>query len=140
YTGSTTITAGTLRAGATVAASTNGAFGNNAGALILNGGAVESNTATFSRAFSLTAGGSRLDAYGSARTISSIISATGAFTLKVGGTTAAGAAGQDLILSGAISDGTGTLAMIKDLTSQVIISGANSFSGGTTITAGTLSL
>ncbi|MDQ3843106.1 MAG: carbohydrate-binding domain-containing protein, partial [Bacteroidota bacterium] len=140
YTGNTTITAGTLRVSASVQASANGALGNSPNAVRLNGGNIEFNNLTFSRAISLTANGSRIDAYGSARTVSANISATGTFTLEVGGTTASGAAGQNLTLSGTISNGTGTLSLKKINNSTVIFSGVNSYTGLTTISSGTLTL
>jgi len=141
YTGTTTITAGTLRpTNNTVVASTNGPFGNNAGGLILNGGAIESNVATFSRPITVTADGSRLDAYGAARTISSTITQTiaGTFNLNVGGTTAASAAGQILTLSGVIGNSSGTLSLTKVGTSEVALSAANTFGGGVILSSGTL--
>jgi autotransporter-associated beta strand protein len=140
YTGTTTVTAGILRASNTVVTSTNGAFGNNNNNISLNGGTIQSNTATFSKPISVAATNSALDAYGSARIISSTInkSAAGTFTLNIGGTTAASAEGQELTLSGAISNTTTTLNLNKVGTSTVILSGSNSFSGTTTITAGIL--
>jgi autotransporter-associated beta strand protein len=139
YTGTTTITAGFLRADASVVASTNGAFGNNA-SLTLNGGTVESNTATFSRPISITATNSGIDAFGAARTISSTISnASGSLNLNIGGTTVTSETGQALILSGVISSG-GTLAMTKIGTSMVTISNTNTFTGGVTLSAGTLNI
>lgn len=141
YTGTTTVSAGTLRASTnTVVASTNGPFGNHATGLNLNGGTIESNIATFSRPISVTASGSRIDAYGSTRTISSAISATGAFTLSVGGTTVSSAEGQDLTLSGILSNGTGTLSVTKTLTSNATFSNTNTYTGVTSINGGTLSV
>jgi hypothetical protein len=143
YTGTTSITAGTLRpTNNTVVASTNGPLGNNASGLYLNGGAIESNVATFSRPISITATGSRLDAFGSARTISSTIAQTvaGTFNLNIGGTTASAAAGQVLTLSGVISNSSGTLSLTKTGTSEVVLSAANTFGGGTTLYSGTLDI
>ncbi|MFY7879967.1 MAG: beta strand repeat-containing protein, partial [Lacibacter sp.] len=142
YTGSTTVSAGILRASATVAASTNGAFGNNASNLNLGGGTIQSNTTTFSRPLTVTATNSGLDAFGSARTISSTITlaTAGTFNLNVGGTTAASAEGQDLTLSGVISNSSGTLNVTKIGTSTVILSAANTYTGTTTINGGTLTL
>ena len=142
YTGNTTITGGILRASNSVVTSTNGAFGNSANAVILNGGVLEFNNATFSRPLSVTANGSRIDAFGVARTaISANISATGTFGLTVGGTTVALAEGQDLTLTGALTDGAGTLSLKKDFTSNLTLSSAsNTYSGGTVVNAGTLTL
>jgi hypothetical protein len=144
YTGTTTASAGILRAtNNTIVASTNGAFGNHASGLLLNGGTVQSNVATFSRPLTVTATNSGLDAYGSARTISSSITnatASSSFNLNVGGTTVASAEGQNLTLSGLISNSAGTLSLTKIGTSLVILSVANTFSGGTVLSAGQLNI
>ena len=144
YSGTTTVTAGILRAtNNTIAANTNGPFGKHASGLNLSGGKIESNVVTFSRPIAVTGTNSGLDAYGSARTISSTITLAIAstFNLNVGGTTAASAEGQDLTLSGVISNSSGTLTLTKIGSSNVILSNAsNSYSGLTTISAGTLKL
>jgi gliding motility-associated-like protein len=141
YTGTSTVTGGVLRAeNNTVVASTNGPFGNNASGLILNGGTIQSNVATFSRPLTVTATNSGLDAYGSARTISSAITlaTAGTFNLNIGGTYAASAEGQELTLSGIISNSTGTLGLTKIGTSTAILSGTNTYTGSTTVSTGIL--
>ena len=143
YTGATTVSAGILRAtNNTVVASTSGPFGNNASGLNLGGGTIQSNVATFSRPLTVTVTNSGLDAYGSARTVSSAINlaTAGTFNLNVGGTTVASAEGQALTLSGVISNSTGTLGLTKIGTSTVIISNTNTFTGGVTLSAGTLDI
>ena len=136
YTGNTILTGGTVRVNADVAASTNGPLGNNAGAVQLNGGDLQVNSTNFTRALSVTANGSAIDAFGAARTVSGAISGAG-FTLQVGGTTAAAAEGQNLTLSGVISS---TLGLTKIGTSTTTLSGANTYTGVTTINAGILSV
>ncbi len=142
YTGTTLVSAGILRAtNNTVVASTNGPFGNNASALQLGGGTIQSNVATFSRPITVTVTNSGIDAYSSSRTISSTITmALGTMNLNIGGTTASSAEGQDLTLSGIISNTAGTLSLTKIGTSLVILSAANTYGGLTTISAGTLRL
>lgn len=142
YSGTTLVSAGILRAtNNTVVASTNGPFGNNASALQLGGGTIQSNVATFSRPITVTVTNSGLDAYSSARTISSTITmASGTMNLNIGGTTAASAEGQNLTLSGIISNTAGTLSLTKIGTSTVILTAANTFIGSTTVSAGTLRL
>lgn len=137
YTGTTTISGGNLVASATVVASTNGALGNHVSGLILNGGTVSSNTPTFSRTITVSANGSGIDAYGSARTISSLITVTGPFSLNIGGTTVASAEGQSLTLSNSISS-SGALTLTKIGSSTLTLSGTNTYTGGTTLSAGTL--
>jgi autotransporter-associated beta strand protein len=142
YTGTTQVDQGALRAvNNTVAVSTTGPFGNNAAGLTLNGGTIESAVSTFSRPVSVAANGSRMDAFGSARTISSTISATGTYSLTIGGVNSSAAEGQDLTLSGVISNGTGgTLSIKKDFSSKLTLLASNTFTGGTTLTAGTLNI
>ncbi len=143
YTGNTIITLGILRASSNVIASTNGAFGNSASAngnISLNGGTLQSNTATFSKTITVTTTNSGLDAFGASRTISGTINrnVAGTANLNIGGITSANAEGQDLTLSGTISNSTGTLNITKVGTSTVTVSGSNSFSGTTIISGGTL--
>ncbi|HYF33246.1 MAG TPA: T9SS type A sorting domain-containing protein [Chitinophagaceae bacterium] len=141
YTGTTTVTAGFLRAtNNTVVASTNGPFGNNASGLYLNGGTIQSNVATFSRPITITGTNSGLDAYGSARTISSTITlaTAGTFNLNVGGTTVTGTTGQNLTLSGTISYSTGTLSLTKIGTSTVAFGSQTITILNFTISTGTL--
>ncbi|WP_191963380.1 beta strand repeat-containing protein, partial [Flavobacterium luteum] len=145
YNGTTTVTAGILRASNnTVVTNTNGAFGNSASAasnIILNGGTIQFNTATFSKTITVAVTNSGLDGYGTSRIISAPITKTaaGTFNLNIGGTTVASAEGQDLTLSGLINNTSAGLGLTKIGTSTAIISGAsNSYSGGTTITSGIL--
>jgi len=143
YSGTTTVSEGILRATTNnVTASANGPFGKNASGLNLGGGTIQSNVGTFSRPITVTVTNSGLDAYGSSRTISSTISLStaGTFNLNIGGTTAASAEGQDLTLSGIISNSSGTLGLTKIGTSNVTLSGANTYTGTTTVTSGELRL
>ncbi|MEO6734084.1 MAG: DUF2341 domain-containing protein [Ferruginibacter sp.] len=123
YTGATTVTGGILRAtNNTVVASTNGPFGNNASGLNLNGGTIQSDVATFSRPITVSATGSGLDAYGSARTISSAINnatVSTSYNLNIGGTTNGVLEGQNLTLSGVITNTPGALSLTKIGTNTV---------------------
>ncbi|KAB1154044.1 YDG domain-containing protein [Flavobacterium luteum] len=142
YSGTTTVTAGILRASNTVQASVAGAFGNSASAasnIILNGGTIQSNTATFSKTITVAVTNSGLDGYGSARTIAAPISiVSGTINLNIGGTSVASAEGQQLTLSGLISNTAGALSLTKIGTSTAIISAANTYGGNTTVSGGTL--
>jgi len=144
YTGATTISGGILRAtNNSIAASTSGAFGNNASGLNLNGGSIQSNVATFSRPITITSSNSGLDAYGSSRTISSPlnnITSNSVFNLNIGGTTVTNAEGQNLILSGVISNSAGTLSLTKLGTSLLTLSAASTFSGGIILNSGQLNI
>jgi len=142
YTGTTSIDNGTVRVITNaVTPSAIGPLGLNA-SLNLNGGALETAVA-FSRPIVVTANGSRIDAYGtSGQTVSGGITANGTYTLSLGGTTVASAAGQALTVSGIIGNGTGTLSVTKVLSSTVTLSGNNTYSGTTTIgtSAGVLNI
>lgn len=133
YTGTTTIEAGILRVTGDVVAGAPGPLGSGNTAVDLAGGSLESATTTVSRPLLISAAGVRIDAIGTARTIASPISASGPQIVTVGNST-----GVTPTFSGAISDGVGTLALIKDGTNTVILTGANTYSGGTTVSAGTL--
>ena len=122
YTGATTVSQGTLKAGVASVANTSGAFGNNSAVTLANtAGATLDITGFNTQIGSLTGGG----ATGGNVTL-------GAATLSVGGdNTSPGA------FAGVIS-GTGGLTKIG--TGTLTFSGANSYTGTTTITAGTLDL
>ena len=115
YTGGTTITAGTLRMGNSAALGT--------GSLTLGGGTLDVNGLTTNDIGSLSGSGMITNNGGSAA------------VLKVQ-QTAAG------LFSGTLQDGSNTLALTLDAGSSntLALSGANTFSGGTTIRAGTLQM
>jgi autotransporter-associated beta strand protein len=113
YSGTTNVAAGTLQAGATTALSPNSAF-NVAAVLDLNG-------------FSNTIGS---------------LSGTGIVTNN-GTAPAILTAGNDntsTTFSGTIQGGTSVLGLTKIGTGTLTLTGANSYSGGTTISGGTLQL
>jgi len=113
YSGGTIITAGTLEAGSASALSQNSEFTVN----------------------------SILDLHGFNSTIGSL-SGTGA-VLNNGATAAALAVGNNnasTTFSGVLQDGTSALQLTKSGTGTLILTGANTYSGGTTISAGTLQI
>jgi autotransporter-associated beta strand protein len=114
YSGTTTVSAGTLQAGSTTAFSTTSAFVVNA-TLDLGG---------FNQTLTSLAGSN-----------SGIVTNSGgsAVTLTVGDTTSTGYYGQ-------IVDGTGGIALTKVGNGTLTLFGNNTYSGATTITAGTLAL
>src|SRR5271166_1301972 len=113
YSGATTISAGVLQAGSVTGFSPNSAFTVN----------------------------STLDLNGFSNTIGSLFG-TG-IVLNNGATAAALTAGNDnanSTFSGILQNGTSVLALAKSGKGMLVLTGANTYSGGTTISAGTLQL
>ena len=115
YTGGTTIMAGTLRMGNSAAL--------GAGSLTLGGGTLDVNGQTTSGLGSLSGSGTITNNGGSAA------------VLKVQQTTAG-------VFSGTLQNGSNTLALTLDTGSSntLTLSGVNTYTGGTTIRAGTLQM
>ncbi len=125
YTGATLVSGGTLQAGVSDAgglgATTNGAFGNKS-AVTVNANAIL-DIAGFNVGIGSLAGGGA----------SSLVqSSGGAGTLTTGGD------GTSTKFSGVIQNGTGTLSLIKVGVGTQTLSGANSYTGTTTVNGGTL--
>ena len=115
YTGVTTISAGTLRLGVTDALPA-------ASAVTVAAGAV----------FDLRGYNDTIGSLAGAGSITS--SLPGALTLTTGGNNTSTA------LSGVIGDGSGQLALTKTGSGTFTLSGVNTYSGSTTISAGTISI
>ncbi len=115
YNGTTTLSAGTIRIGNTVA------LGNSANGLAVNAGTLDLNGVSIAVGNLTGAGG----------TITS--NATTNRTLTIG--TGNGTGGN---YQGVIQNGSGTTSLTKVGTGTIALSGANTFTGATTISAGTL--
>ncbi|HVK18595.1 MAG TPA: autotransporter-associated beta strand repeat-containing protein [Fimbriiglobus sp.] len=115
YTGATTVTAGTLRAGSATA------FGTNSN-LTVNGGTVQLNG--FSQSVGTLAGTGGIVENANATAVT--------LTTNPGAT--------DTAYAGVIQDGTGggALSLVKNGAANLTLSGANTFTGGLTISAGTV--
>jgi len=114
YTGTTTVNGGTLLAGSVTA------FGNNS-AVTVNGGGT-------------------LDLGGKSNTIGSLSGVAGGIVQSTGGaaTLTTGGLNTNVTYGGTIQNGSGTLSFVKNGTGSQILSGTNSYTGGTTLNAGTL--
>src|SRR5271165_1574649 len=112
YSGVTTVSAGTLLAGSSTALSSASNF--TVTSILDLGG--------FSNAIGSLAGGGPVTNTGAAANLS------------------AGGDGASTTFSGVLQNGTGTLALTKSGTGTFILTGANLYAGGTTISAGVLQL
>lgn len=131
YSGSTTISGGKL----SIAAGNN--LGSATSAVVLGGAATSGtlaysgNTASYTRGFSVNAGGGGLETTTAGQTLTLStggIATAGRFTVSGSGNTA---------ITSTIS-GTGSLQ--KTGSGRLAVSGNNSYTGGTTVTSGTLSV
>ena len=113
YTGATTVSAGTLRLGTTNAIGSGSAVSVAAGAT-----------------FDLNAFGDIIGSLAGAGTVTSGVA--GAVTLTAGGNN------SSTTFSGVIQNGSGTVALTKTGSGTLTLSGANTYSGTTTVSAGTL--
>ena len=115
YTGATVVSSGVLQAGST------SAFGSNSAASVSSGATLD--LAGFSNTLGSLSG---------AGTVTS--SASGNVTLTAGGDN------SSTTFSGSINDGSGTLALTKTGSGTLTLSGTNTYSGGTSVLSGILSV
>ena len=150
YGGATTVSGGVLSLTTITNGSVNGPLGSSssaAGNLVLDGGTLKyagAAAGSTDRNYTLTTSGGSLDASGTAAgtfTISGSMTASGASGSQTLTLTGTGATGQGA-LSGAIADGTGSNVtnVAKTGGGTWVLSGNNSYSGTTTVSAGTLAV
>jgi autotransporter-associated beta strand protein len=132
YSGTTTISAGTLSVG-----SMSSGFGTGASAIALSGGALSytGNNASFTRGLTVSASGGQIETTTAGQTLTLsggnvAITGTGSFTVGGVGNTA---------ISTNIT-GTGGGILTKTGTGTLTLSGSNTYSGATNIQNGTLAL
>jgi autotransporter-associated beta strand protein len=130
YTGATSVTAGTLRAGNATA------FGTTAGGVSITSGAVVDLNGVAIGAEPFTLNGTGISSDG-ALINSSGTGASLSGTIALASNSSVGGNSGNLTLSGIIS-GSGTLTKVG--TGKVILTGANTFANGVTVQAGTLEL
>jgi fibronectin-binding autotransporter adhesin len=139
YTGSTTISQGTLSAGSIVVSGGSSNLGNASSAVVL-GGASSAGTlsytggaATYARGFTVNAGGGGITNTG-----------TGLLTISTGGITDGGnltfATNANGIIVNSVISSSGSVTMNSSGAGALTLAGANSYTGGTILTAGTLQL
>ncbi len=124
YTGPTTVTQGTLRAGVASVANLSGALGNNSAVVMANAVATLDLNGFSTQIGSLTGGGT------GAANLGNII--LGSATLTVGGNNTSPAAYIGII--------SGSGGLVKIGTGTLIIGGANTYTGPTSVLGGTLVL
>jgi filamentous hemagglutinin family protein len=129
YTGGTTVSAGTLKLGSATAAGT-GAIGVN------TGGALDLNGQTLTSTGTLTLNGSGISG-GGALTNSSSTAATYAGNIVLGSDPSIGSAIGNITASGVVS---GASTLTKVAAATLALTGYNTYTGGTTISAGTLQI
>jgi autotransporter-associated beta strand protein len=137
YTGATTVAAGTLTVSTGVSASTNGPLGNASSAVAVSGtlkfdGASNS---TISRSVQLQGSAPALEASGTGHIhFSAVSQASGSRTLTLKGTST-----TNNQLQSALADGSGgTTGLTKDGAGKWSVTGTPSYTGLTTVNAGTL--
>lgn len=137
YTGAVAVNAGTLTVSASCAPSTAGPLGNATSAVTVTGtlkfdGASNSD---ISRSVQLTGSAPALDASGSSRVhFSNVSQASGTRTLTLRGTSTANNQLQSALANGS----GGTLSLTKDGAGQWQVTGTPTYTGATTVNAGTL--
>ncbi|HRH64500.1 MAG TPA: autotransporter-associated beta strand repeat-containing protein, partial [Bacteroidia bacterium] len=136
YTGATTISAGTLKLG-TAGSGANSPLGTTGAGTTVSatGAALDLNGYTLATAEGLTLNGTGISS-GGALVNSSGTAVSYSGNIGLGSASSIGTTG-DITLSGVVSGG---FALTKVGAGKLILSGANTYSGGTTITAGTVQL
>ena len=127
YTGTTTLSAGTLRSGTGTVG--NSAFGS--GVLALNGGTITSGTDGTARSFSNTVSIGGNVGFGDAIGTGGL---TFSGSVDLGGGTRSLTVAQSTTLSGLVSNG----GLIKTGAALLLLSSSNTYAAGTTVSSGTL--
>jgi fibronectin-binding autotransporter adhesin len=133
YTGATVINAGLVTAGTNTAlgATESGTTVNSGGTLSFANGVSIAENLTIAGTGSLSNGALVMRSSGTA-------TLTGAVTLSGDATVKASSSAYTLVLAGVISDGNNGYTLTKDGTGTVTLSGTNTYTGATNVSAGTL--
>ena len=127
YTGTTTVSVGTLKTGDNAALGTGAASVTSGAVLDINGKTISNN---------LTINGTGISSGGALINSDTSNTATASGTVALGSSSSLGGAGN-ITLSNVVS---GANALTKVGAGTLILSGTNTYSGGTTISAGTLQI
>lgn len=143
YTGATTVSGGTLVVGSLGnggAASDIGASSSAASSLVLNGGTLQyaGGAAASDRLFTVTTSGGSIDASGSGALNLSNTGSIGYVGNGPRNITLTGASTETNTLAAKVSDNGGVTTVTKNGAGSWVVTGANNYSGVTTISAGTL--
>jgi autotransporter-associated beta strand protein len=150
YDGATTISGGTLNVGTLAAVNTrssigNGTAGGSAADLVFDGGTLQYNGSaaqTTNRLFTVTANGGSIDASGSNNANPLTFTGTGALGASGTGArtlTITGSNTGNNSLAGILADpSSGATSLTKSGTGKWVLSGANTYTGATLVTTGTL--
>jgi autotransporter-associated beta strand protein len=137
FTGAVAVNAGTLTVSASCAPSTNGPLGNASSAVVVTGTLKfdGSSNSDITRSVQLTGSAPALDASGSHRVhFHNVSQASGTRTLTLRGTST-----NNNQLQSALGNGSGgTLSLTKEGAGQWLVTGTPSYTGATTVNAGTL--
>ncbi len=128
---STTVNAGTLQLGT-------GANLTSATVLTVNGGTFQFTGGSLGAGSTVAMAGGTFDLNSNSQTISELSGGSGAVTLGSGALTIDQSTNTSY--AGTISDGGAGGSLVKQGTGTLTLSGANSYTGGTTVSAGTLSV
>ncbi len=137
YSGSTTISAGTLKLGNTGDA-TNTPLGTGSTS-VTSGAVLDLNGYTLAKAVGLTINGTGISSAG-AITNSSATGATYSGAISLGSNSSVGTSSGNITLSGVLSDGGSGYTLTKVGTGTITFSGTNTYTGATTVSGGTLQL
>jgi autotransporter-associated beta strand protein len=128
--GANTYGGGTTLAGGTLSLGTSSALGT--GTLTLNGGILTASGGALSLANALTVGGNVTFGGSNALTFGGPVTLTGSRTLTVNN--------SSTTLAGAVGESGGSRTLTKAGTGKLVLSGSNTYTGGTVLGAGTLAL
>jgi autotransporter-associated beta strand protein/T5SS/PEP-CTERM-associated repeat protein len=112
------------------------------GGTTLTGGTITVGNANALGTGNLAANGGTLDLQGTSVAVATLSGSSGAIITSstAGLVTLTGSSASDSIFAGSIQKGSGTVSLVKQGAGTLTLSGTNSYTGGTTLTAGTITV